>query len=108
MGAPEKVRQTTKDKKKLRANSQLFLYLYIIKCILKEQFLGVPKSEKPECTKRTRGFRRQGQRQKCPLKSFYTYPRNDNRIPAATAEPITPATLGPIACINRKFEGLAS
>ena len=87
---------------------QLFLYLYIIKCILKEQFLGVPKSEKPECTKRTRGFRRQGQRQKCPLKSFYTYPKNDNRIPAATAEPITPATLGPIACINRKLEGFAS
>ena len=27
--------------------------------------------------------------------------------PAATAEPITPATLGPIACINKKFCGLA-
>ena len=50
----------------------------------------------------------QGQRQKCPLKSFYTYPKKDSNIPAATAEPITPATLGPIACISRKFEGLAS
>src|SRR5690554_7071333 len=28
--------------------------------------------------------------------------------PAATAEPITPATFGPIACISRKFCGLAS
>jgi hypothetical protein len=27
-------------------------------------------------------------------------------VPAATAVPITPATLGPIACINRKLEGL--
>ena len=29
------------------------------------------------------------------------------RIPAATAEPITPATLGPIACISRKLEGFS-
>ena len=28
-----------------------------------------------------------------------------SRKPAATAEPITPATLGPIACISRKFVG---
>ena len=28
--------------------------------------------------------------------------------PAATAVPITPATLGPIACISRKFVGSAS
>src|SRR5690554_1921631 len=28
--------------------------------------------------------------------------------PAATAEPITPATFGPIACISRKFCGFAS
>ena len=27
--------------------------------------------------------------------------------PAATPEPITPATLGPMACINRKLEGFA-
>ena len=27
--------------------------------------------------------------------------------PAATAEPITPATFGPIACISKKFFGLA-
>ena len=31
------------------------------------------------------------------------YPRNPNNIPAATALPITPATLGPMACISRKF-----
>jgi len=29
------------------------------------------------------------------------------RTPAATAEPMTPATFGPIACINRKFCGFA-
>ena len=29
-------------------------------------------------------------------------------IPAAIAVPITPATLGPIACINKKFCGLDS
>ncbi len=27
--------------------------------------------------------------------------RNPRRTPAATAEPITPATLGPMACISR-------
>ena len=32
---------------------------------------------------------------------FYCYARNASRIPAATALPITPATLGPIACIRR-------
>src|SRR5690606_19330642 len=31
-----------------------------------------------------------------------------SRIPAATAEPITPATFGPMACISRKFCGLDS
>ena len=30
-----------------------------------------------------------------------------SRIPAATALPITPATLGPIACIRRKLDGSA-
>ena len=30
------------------------------------------------------------------------------RTPAATAEPITPATFGPIACMSRKFVGSAS
>ena len=29
------------------------------------------------------------------------------RIPAATAEPMTPATLGPMACISRKLEGFS-
>ena len=28
-------------------------------------------------------------------------------VPAATAVPITPATLGPIACMSKKLEGLA-
>ena len=36
------------------------------------------------------------------------YIKNPSRIPAATAEPITPATFGPIACIRRKFVGSAS
>ena len=30
-----------------------------------------------------------------------------SKIPAATADPITPATLGPMACISRKFLGSA-
>ena len=29
------------------------------------------------------------------------YIKNPSKIPAATAEPITPATFGPIACINK-------
>ena len=29
------------------------------------------------------------------------YIKNPSKIPAATAEPITPATFGPMACINR-------
>ena len=29
------------------------------------------------------------------------YPRKPRRTPAATAEPITPATLGPMACMSR-------
>ena len=52
MGAPKEVRQS-KDKKKLMSlRHQLFLYLYLIKFILKEEFLGVAQSEKPEFTKR--------------------------------------------------------
>lgn len=45
-----------------------------------------------------------------PLQSIETpdYPRNDSRIPAATAEPTTPATFGPMACMSRKLLGLAS
>ncbi len=31
------------------------------------------------------------------------YERNPNNAPAATAEPMTPATLGPMACISRKL-----
>ena len=29
------------------------------------------------------------------------YIKNPSKIPAATAEPITPATFGPMACINK-------
>ncbi len=39
---------------------------------------------------------------------FGNYPRNDSNRPAATAEPTTPATFGPMACIRRKFEGFSS
>ena len=42
---------------------------------LKEGFLGVPMSEKPECTRSTRGFRRQGQRRKHPLKTNLNFLR---------------------------------
>ena len=31
----------------------------------------------------------------------FHYPKKPNKTPAATAEPITPATFGPIACINK-------
>ena len=31
-----------------------------------------------------------------------------NNIPAATAEPMTPATLGPMACMSRKLLGFSS
>lgn len=34
------------------------------------------------------------------------YWKNSRSIPAATAEPMTPATLGPMACISKKLEGL--
>ena len=32
-----------------------------------------------------------------------SYIKNPSRIPAATAEPITPATFGPIACISKQL-----
>jgi hypothetical protein len=35
------------------------------------------------------------------LFGYICYPRKLSRIPAATAEPITPATFGAIACIRR-------
>ena len=35
------------------------------------------------------------------LKSLNDHQKIASKNPAATAEPITPATLGPIACINR-------
>ena len=35
------------------------------------------------------------------------YDKNPRRTPAATAEPITPATFGPIAWSKRKLCGLA-
>lgn len=39
--------------------------------------------------------------------SAYFGPNSDNRIPAAIAEPMTPATFGPMACMSRKFLGLS-
>ena len=41
------------------------------------------------------------------LPVFYLGPNNESITPADTAEPITPATLGPIACISKKFEGFS-
>lgn len=48
-------------------------------------------------------------------RTFYVYNLSDQpglitlrRTPAATAEPITPATFGPIACIRRKLPGFSS
>lgn len=32
---------------------------------------------------------------------LHFHPKKDNNTPAATADPITPATFGPIACINK-------
>jgi hypothetical protein len=36
------------------------------------------------------------------------YPKRLKKTPAAIAVPITPATLGPIACINKKLPGSSS
>lgn len=36
------------------------------------------------------------------------YPNILSKTPAAMADPITPATFGPIACISKKFDGLDS
>ena len=45
----------------------------------------------------------------CRFKSHCSYfTITDHKIPAATAEPITPATLGAIACINKKLCGSSS
>ena len=44
----------------------LFILNINLELVIKEGFLGVPKSEKPECTRRTRGFRRRGQRENHP------------------------------------------
>ena len=42
------------------------------------------------------------------LSSLLNYfPNKARNTPAATADPITPATLGPIACISKKFDGFA-
>ena len=41
------------------------------------------------------------------MNQFENYLNIDRNTPAATAEPMTPATFGPIACISRKFAGLA-
>ena len=38
---------------------------------------------------------------------FANYPNKLSSIPAATADPITPATLGPIACIRLNFPGFS-
>ena len=32
---------------------------------------------------------------------YFIYIKNPSKIPAATAEPMTPATFGPMACISR-------
>ena len=37
------------------------------------------------------------------LSVFNVYDRKPSSAPAATAEPITPATLGPMACMSRKL-----
>ena len=37
-----------------------------------------------------------------------SYPSIVRSTPAATAEPITPATFGPIACMRRKLLGFSS
>ena len=35
------------------------------------------------------------------VQESHSYERKPSRTPAATAEPITPATLGPMACMRR-------
>ena len=43
----------------------------------------------------------------CLLNAITYLPRTESRIPAAIAEPITPATFGPMACMSRKLEGFS-
>ncbi len=42
------------------------------------------------------------------MKKKNFYPKNASSTPAATAEPMTPATFGPMACISKKLPGLHS
>ena len=44
----------------------------------------------------------------CVTVRYPMSPFNVSNTPAATAEPITPATLGPMACMSRTFWGSAS
>ena len=37
------------------------------------------------------------------MSGAFFYDRKPSKAPAATAEPMTPATFGPIACISRKL-----
>ena len=34
---------------------------------------------------------------------YFFYERKPSKAPAATAEPMTPATFGPMACMSRKL-----
>ena len=60
---------------------------------------------KKQTKKNSQIFKRHGYYFLFEIKS---YPRNPSRIPAATAEPITPATFGPIAWVSRWLDGSAS
>lgn len=40
-------------------------------------------------------------RKDCLFMTYVRQPRKLSNTPAATADPITPATLGPMACISR-------
>ncbi|KUJ90843.1 MAG: hypothetical protein XD37_0911 [Thermoanaerobacter thermocopriae] len=40
--------------------------------------------------------------------AFYYPPYSESNTPAAMAEPMTPATLGPMACISTKLPGISS
>ena len=71
---------------------------YFVEQVFKEMRKTIPQSESKSSYTST-------------MKEYFEdslyQPNSVSNTPAATAEPITPATLGPIACISRKLAGFA-
>ena len=68
-------------------------------CYRRSRLSPTQKNARPEKSGAGKGERGNGQ--------ISYAPNTFSKKPAAMAEPITPATFGPMACMSRKFEGLA-